>query len=66
MVDMRVQGSHATVKTARRTNLRRNWVYSIDPKSPPLSNEIVELTLHLGHRRAIEISADFRAVRLRR
>ena len=58
---MRVQSFSATVEIARKTNLRRYWVYDVDSKRLLLSNEVVELALHLGERRAMEIPAEIRA-----
>jgi len=58
---MRVQSFCATVEIARKTNLRRYWVYDVDTKRLLLSNEVVELALHLGQRRAIEIPEEIRS-----
>ena len=61
MAGMRVQSFAATVEIARKTNLRRYWVFNLDTQELMLSNEVVELALHLGERRAIEIPDDIRA-----
>lgn len=61
IVGMRVQSFAATVELARKTNLRRYWVFDLDTKRLLLSNEVVELALHLGQRRAIEIPEEIRA-----
>lgn len=60
MVGMRVQSFAATVELARKTNLRRYWVFDLDSGRLLLSNEVVELALHLGQRRAIEIPDEIR------
>lgn len=58
---MRVQSFAATVELARKTNLRRYWVFDLDSGRLLLANEVVELALHLGQRRAIEIPEEIRA-----
>jgi acyl-CoA thioesterase FadM len=57
---MRIQAFAATVELARKTNMRRYWVFDLDTQNLLLSNEVVELALHLGQRRAIEIPAAIR------
>lgn len=61
LAGMRVQAFAATVELARKTNLRRYWVFDLDTERLLLSNEVVELALHLGERRAIPIPDDIRA-----
>lgn len=60
-VGMRVQSFAATVELARKTNLRRYWVFDVDSGRLLLANEVVELALHLGERRAIEIPEEIRS-----
>lgn len=61
LAGMRVQSFAATVELARKTNLRRYWVFDLETGDVLLSNEVVELALHLGQRKAIEIPAPIRA-----
>lgn len=61
MAGMRTQSFAATVEIARKTNLRRYWVFDVDTGRLLLANEVVELALHLGQRRAIDIPEDIRA-----
>jgi len=61
MVGMRVQSFAATIELGRKTNLRRYWVFNVDTGELLLSNEVVELALHLGERRAIKIPDEIRA-----
>ena len=60
MSGMRIQSFAATVELARKTNLRRYWVFDLDTGRLLLANEVVELALHLGERRAIEIPEEIR------
>lgn len=61
LAGMRVQSFAATVELARKTNLRRYWVFDLETKRLLLANEVVELALHLGQRRAIVIPEAIRA-----
>ena len=61
LVGMHVQSFAATVELARKTNLRRYWVFDVDSGRLLLANEVVELALHLGQRRAIEIPEELRS-----
>ncbi len=58
---MRTQSFAATVEIARKTNLRRYWIFDINTGRLLLANEVVELALHLGQRRAIDIPEDIRS-----
>lgn len=58
---MLIQTFAATVELARKTNLRRYWIYDVESEDLLLSNEVVELALHLGERRALEIPSEIRA-----
>lgn len=55
MAGMQVQSFAATVRLAHKTHMRRYWVFDVATERLLLSNEVVELALHLGARRAIEI-----------
>ena len=61
VVGMRTQSFSATVEIARKTNLRRYWVFDVNTERLLLANEVVELALHLGERRAIDIPESIRA-----
>ncbi|MEM7408754.1 MAG: thioesterase family protein [Myxococcota bacterium] len=61
MAGMRIQSFVANVELARKTNLRRYWVFDLDTQELLLANEVVELALHLGKRRAIEFPPEIRA-----
>ena len=57
---MRVQSFSATVELASKTCLCRYWVFDLETGRLLLANEVVELALHLGQRRAIEIPPEIR------
>lgn len=61
LAGMRVQSFAATVEIARKTHVRRYWVFDLDRGNLLLANEVVELALHLGKRRAIEIPEAIRS-----
>lgn len=54
-VGMTIQSFAAVVELARKTSLRRYWVFDVDTGRLLLTNQVVDLALHLGLRRAIEI-----------
>lgn len=60
MAGMRIQSFAATVELARKTNLRRYWVFDLDTGRLLLANEVVELALDLDKRCAIDIPDEMR------
>ena len=60
MAGMRIQSFAATVELARKTNMRRYWVFDLDTGRLLLANEVVELALDLDKRCAIDIPDEMR------
>ena len=57
----RIQSFGAPVELNKKTSLRRFWVFDLDEGKPLLANDVVDIALHLGERRAIEIPEKMRA-----
>lgn len=58
---MRIQSFSATVDVAKKTTIRRAWVFDVDHERILFSNTFVDIALHLGKRRAMEIPPTMRA-----
>jgi acyl-CoA thioester hydrolase len=54
-VGTRIQTFSAIVEVATKTAIRRTWVYDLDHDLLLQSNTLVDIALHLGKRRAMEI-----------
>ncbi len=59
-VGTRIQSFGAPVELAKKTSLRRFWIFDLDSGQPLLANDVVDIALHLDERRAIEIPEKMR------
>jgi acyl-CoA thioester hydrolase len=57
----RIQSFTGVVELARKTMIRRNWVFDLDHERLIGSGTIVEIAIHLGKRRSLEIPPRIRA-----
>lgn len=57
---MRIQSFSATVDVAKKTTIRRAWVFDVERERLLFSNTFVDIALHLGKRRSIEIPTPMR------
>jgi acyl-CoA thioester hydrolase len=58
---MRIQSFSATVDVAKKTTIRRAWVFDVVRERLLFSNTFVDIALHLGKRRSMEIPPEMRA-----
>ena len=57
----RIQSFSATVEVGSKTTARRAWVFDLDREHLLFTSLFVDVALHLGKRRAIEIPEPIRA-----
>lgn len=57
---MRIQSFSATVDVAKKTTIRRAWVFDVERERLLFSNTFVDIALHLGKRRSMEIPPSMR------
>ncbi len=60
MAGMRIQSFGAAVELSRKTVLKRFWIFDLESGRLLLANDVVELALHRGDHRAIEIPSPIR------
>jgi acyl-CoA thioesterase FadM len=59
---LRVQSFSAPLEVAKKTTLRRYWVFDLASGRPLLVNDVIDIALDLERRRAMEIPDDLRAM----
>jgi hypothetical protein len=60
-VGVRIQSFSATVEVGRKTMIRRTWVFDVERERLLQTSTLVDIALHLGKRRSLEIPSALRA-----